>query len=257
MPVRLMGVINVTPDSFSDGGRYLDPRAAIARGHEMLAHGADIIDIGGESTRPGAQPVPADIECERVCAVVNSLSSYCQISIDTRKPQVADAAIAAGATILNDVSASLAEVAARHQVGWIAMHMQREPATMQHNPSYTDVVAEVGDYLSVRATAAKALGVPTVWVDPGIGFGKNLDHNMHLLRNLETFTAIGDGVALAVSRKSFIGEILGLPDPTKRLPGALAVSVHAVAHGVAILRTHDVAETLQAVRMAERLLERR
>lgn len=254
MTVQIMGILNVTPDSFSDGGLYLDPLAAIARAYQMLADGADIIDIGGESTRPGATPVTPDEEWRRVAPVLEALAGHCTLSIDTRNPKVARAAVLAGATILNDVSAGLAEVAAAGKVTWIAMHMQRNPRTMQHAPRYRDVVTDVHAYLAAATRDALARGVPRVLVDPGIGFGKTPEHNLALLRALDRFTDLGSGVVLGISRKSVLGHVTNEPDPRRRLPAALAVSALAVRAGVSILRTHDVAETVQATRMAEQLL---
>src|SRR3954469_19650940 len=186
MPL-VMGVINVTPDSFSDGGLFLDHAAAIARGHELIAEGVDLIDIGGESTRPGAAPVPATVELERVLAVVEALSPHVRISIDTRHAEVAEAAIAAGATLVNDVSATLYDVAASGGpgVGFVAMHMLGDPRTMQADPRYDDVVTDVRDFLVERADAARAAGVDEIWIDPGIGFGKTTAHNLALLRHLD------------------------------------------------------------------------
>ncbi|WP_249644512.1 dihydropteroate synthase [Nocardia sputi] len=251
MPVKIMGVLNVTPDSFSDGGLYLDPHRALERAHQMLDEGADIIDIGGESTRPGATPVGPDVEWERVSPVIEALVGHCVLSVDTRHPKVARAAVDCGVSILNDVSASLSEVAAQNQVTWIAMHMQREPSTMQRDPRYIDVVAEVRAYLAACADDALRRGVPEVLVDPGIGFGKSFQHNLELLRHLDAFAGLAHGLVLGVSRKSVLGEAIGQTDPLRRLPAALAVSALAVGKGVSIIRTHDVAETIQAVRMAE------
>ncbi|HEX2117644.1 MAG TPA: dihydropteroate synthase, partial [Acidimicrobiales bacterium] len=190
MKPLVMGVLNVTPDSFSDGGRWLDPGAAVAHGLGMVEEGADVVDVGGESTRPGAEPVPLDEELRRVVPVVEALAPHVRVSIDTRKAEVAEAAIAAGATLVNDVSATLASVAAAAGpgVGWVAMHMQGDPRTMQDDPSYGDVVAEVTAFLVERAAAAH---VDEVWIDPGIGFGKTLEHNLALLARLDTLVATG------------------------------------------------------------------
>src|SRR4051812_47540406 len=173
-----MGVLNVTPDSFSDGGRWPDADAAIARGLQLVAEGADVVDVGGESTRPGAEPVEEADERRRVLGVIEALAPHVRVSIDTRKAAVAEAALAAGATLLNDVSATLHEVAAAAGAGWVAMHMQGDPRTMQSAPAYDDVVAEVLQFVVARAEQAVAAGVQEVWIDPGIGFGKTVDHNL-------------------------------------------------------------------------------
>jgi dihydropteroate synthase len=252
-----MGVLNVTPDSFSDGGRWFDPEAAAARGMELIAEGADIVDVGGESTRPGAVPVDEVEERRRVLSVVGALSGRVRVSIDTRKAAVAEAALEAGATLLNDVSASLAHVAAAAGAGWVAMHMRGEPATMQHDPRYHDVVGEVRDYLLRRAGEAEAAGVEEIWIDPGIGFGKTAAHNLTLLRHLDQLAASGYPVAVGASRKSFLGLLAagpdGAPAPVEdRLEGSLAAAVWAMAHGAAMVRVHDVAPTVQAARLLER-----
>lgn len=272
----VMGVLNVTPDSFSDGGRYLDADAAIAHGRALVADGADVVDVGGESTRPGADPVTVTDEAARVLPVVEALAAdgTARISIDTRKPAVAEAAVAAGATLVNDVSASprLAEVAARGGAGWVAMHMRGEPRSMQHDPVYDDVVAEVRSTLVERAEQAEAIGVEEVWLDPGIGFGKSLDHNLALLAHLEELTGSGYPVVLGVSRKSSLGVLTARsdargghpdlapepgargedPDPApapidQRLDASLAFAAWAAGAGVAMVRVHDVAETVRAL----------
>ena len=248
---RIMGVLNLTPDSFYDGGRYTRPSDAIRHGFQMLAEGADIIDVGGESSRPGAIEVPAEIECERVCAVIEALSAECPVSIDTRHEQVARVAVRAGARLINDISATLAPVAADLGVGWIAMHMRGTPATMQLAPHYDDVVTEVTHHLRAHAENGVRLGVPEVFIDPGLGFGKTTAHNLALLESLEVLADTGYPVVVGASRKSFLGDILGITDPGQRLPGSLAVAVTAVTKGAAVIRTHDVAPTRQAVRIAE------
>ncbi|WP_063041495.1 dihydropteroate synthase [Nocardia grenadensis] len=248
---RIMGILNLTPDSFYDGGRYTHPRDAIQHGYQMLAEGADIIDIGGESTRPGAVEIPAEVECERVCAVVEALSRDCLVSIDTRHEQVARAAVHAGARLINDISGSLAPVAAGLGVGWVAMHMRGTPATMQVAPHYDDVVAEVTHQLLSYAETAERLGVPEVLIDPGLGFGKTTAHNLALVEAIDVLAATGYPVLVGASRKSFIGEVLGVTDPGQRLAGSLAIAVAAVARGAAVIRTHDVAPTRQAVLIAE------
>jgi dihydropteroate synthase len=251
-----MGVVNVTPDSFSDGGRYLDHDAAIAQGRRLVAEGADVVDVGGESTRPGAYPVPLDEELRRVLPVVEALAPHVRVSIDTRTPGVAEAAIAAGATLVNDVSASLHEVAAAHGVGWVAMHMQGDPATMQDEPRYDDVVGQVRDHLIERAEVARAAGVHEIWIDPGIGFGKTYEHNLALLGRIDVLVATGLPVVVGTSRKGFLGRLLaasdGVADPVPtddRLEGSLATAVWALARGVAMVRAHDVRPTAQAVRV--------
>ena len=245
----VMGIVNVTPDSFSDGGRFLDPGAAVAHGIELAGQGADVLDVGGESTRPGAAPVPADEELRRILPVVQELAPHVRVSVDTRKAEVADAALGAGATMLNDVSADLHEVAAAHRAAWVAMHMRGTPATMQREPVYDDVVAEVRDFLVARAEAASAAGVAEVWIDPGIGFGKTVDHNLSLLRHLDALVETGFPVLVGVSRKSFIGKLTGAAPVDDRLEGSLAAAVWALAQGAAMVRVHDVEPTVQAVKL--------
>jgi len=253
----VMGVVNVTPDSFSDGGLYLDHEAAIARGLEIVAEGADMVDVGGESTRPGAEPVPIDEELRRVIPVVGALASCVRVSIDTRKPEVAEAAIAAGATLVNDVSASLHEVvaAAGPSVGWVAMHMLGDPRTMQRDPTYDDVVADVCEFLVGRADAARAAGVEEVWIDPGIGFGKTPSHNWSLLRHLDVFVSTGYPVLLGTSRKRFLGLVTAASDGRTdgelapvddRLEASVATAVWAMVQGVRMVRVHDVRATVHA-----------
>jgi dihydropteroate synthase len=249
-----MGVLNVTPDSFSDGGRWLDPDAAVHHGLDLIAEGADVVDVGGESTRPGATPVDEREERRRVLPVIEALAPLVRVSVDTRKAAVAEAAVGVGATLINDVSASLWPVAAAAGVGWVAMHMQGTPATMQIDPRYRDVVAEVTDELVRRADAADAAGVREVWIDPGIGFGKTLQHNLLLLRHLDHLVATGRPVAVGTSRKSFIGRLVAGPDgtptaPDDRLEGSLATAVWAMAAGAAMVRVHDVRPTVQAARL--------
>ncbi len=244
-----MGVLNVTPDSFSDGGRWLDPDAAVAQGLRMVADGADVIDVGGESTRPGAEPVPADEELRRVLPVVEVLASHARVSIDTRKPEVAEAAIEAGATLVNDVSASLAPVAAAAGVGWVAMHMQGDPRTMQQAPAYDDVVAEVRAFLVERASSS---GVDEVWIDPGIGFGKTLEHNLTLLRHLGELVATGYPVVVGTSRKAFLGRLTGGAEVHDRVEASVATAAWSLSQGAAMVRVHDVAPTVTAARLLAR-----
>jgi dihydropteroate synthase len=250
-----MGVLNVTPDSFSDGGRYLDPEAAVAHGLRLAAEGADVVDVGGESTRPGAPEVPAAVEEQRVVPVIAALAPQVRVSVDTRKRAVAEAAVQAGATLLNDVSASLWEVAAAAGIGWVAMHMRGSPATMQHDPHYGDVVAEVSAFLVRRAELAAEAGVEEVWVDPGIGFGKTVEHNLALLANLRSLAGLGFPVLVGTSRKSFLGRLVGGADPDDRLEGSLATAVWAMTQGVAMVRAHDVAPTVQAARLVGQDIE--
>ncbi|HMG44058.1 MAG TPA: dihydropteroate synthase [Acidimicrobiales bacterium] len=262
MPPLVMGVVNVTPDSFSDGGRYLDHAAAIAHGRALVAQGADIVDVGGESTRPGADPVPSADELGRVLPVVEGLvAAGVRVSIDTRKADVAEAAVAAGASLINDVSATLADVAAATGAGFVAMHMLGDPRTMQREPQYRDVVAEVRDFLVERAEAAVKAGVGEVWIDPGIGFGKNLEHNLDLLANLDDLVATGFPVVVATSRKSSLGVLLGQADRAgatppvhDRLEGSLATAAWALWRGAAMVRVHEVAETMRVVRKVRALM---
>jgi dihydropteroate synthase len=256
----VMGVINVTPDSFSDGGQYLDREAAIGRGHALIAEGAAVLDVGGESTRPGADPVPVAEELRRVIPVIEALAPRVRISIDTRKAEVAAAAIAAGATLLNDVSASLYEIAAAAGpgVGYVAMHMLGDPRTMQTNPTYVDVVQEVGEFLVGRADAATAAGVEEVWIDPGIGFGKTTAHNLALLKNLNVLVRTDYPVVIGTSRKRFLGALLAEADRRQpaepvsvddRNEGSVASAVWAMVQGVRMVRVHDVRATVQAAKV--------
>jgi dihydropteroate synthase len=258
----VMGVVNVTPDSFSDGGRYLDPAAAVAHGLALVADGADLLDVGGESTRPGATDVPGAVELERVLPVVEQLARTAEVpvSIDTRKAAVAAAALAAGATMVNDVSAGrhdpdLLGVAADAKVPLVLMHMLGTPATMQDDPRYDDVVAEVEAFLAERCRAAEAAGVDhhALVVDPGIGFGKRDQDNYALLDQLARFTRLGHPVMVGTSRKGFIGRALDSP-ADQRVEGTAATVVWAVERGARIVRVHDVAPMVRAVRMTEAML---
>ena len=251
-----MGVLNVTPDSFSDGGLYLDVDAAVAHGLEMIEQGADVIDVGGASTRPGSEQPSADEETRRVVPVIERLAAdgRARVSIDTMSGSVAAAAVAAGATLINDVSASLWEVAAATRAGWVAMHMQGNPSTMQQAPHYNDVTAEVASYLGERVAVAQAAGVTEVWIDPGIGFGKTVDHNLQLLGDLDRFVATGMPVVVGLSRKSFLGTLTPeadgtVPGPADRLEASIAGAVWAVIKGVGMVRVHDVRATVAAVRI--------
>ncbi len=263
--VLVMGILNVTPDSFSDGGRFLDPDRAVAHALRLQEEGADIIDIGGESTRPGAEPVPLEEELRRVIPVLEKLRGVLRIpvSIDTYKAEVAEAAIELGARIVNDVTALRAdprmpEVVARSGVGLVLMHMKGTPKDMQENPIYTDVVAEIKGFLRERISAALSRGIAPeqIAVDPGIGFGKKLEHNLEILWRLEEFLELGRPVLVGPSRKSFIGEILGLP-VEERLEGTLAACAVAVVRGADIVRVHDVLPARRAVDLAFRLRGRR
>jgi dihydropteroate synthase len=245
----VMGIVNTTADSFSDGGRFLDPEAAIAHGLRLVAEGAGIVDVGGESTRPGSSPVPADEQVRRVVPVVAGLAPHVRVSVDTRDAAVAEAAVAAGATIINDVGARLWEVAAATGAGWVAMHVQGEPATMQVAPRYDDVVAEVSAFLADRAARARAAGVAEVWVDPGIGFGKTAAHNLEVLARLDELVAAGTPVAVGTSRKGFLGALTGGAGVEDRLEASVATAVWALAAGAALVRVHDVAATVAALRI--------
>jgi dihydropteroate synthase len=261
MVPKLMGVVNVTPDSFSDGGLYLDPDAAIAHGEELAQAGAGILDVGGESTRPGAEEVPAEEELRRVGPVIAGLAGgAAAISVDTSKAVVAAAAIDAGATIVNDVTAlrgdaEMAALCAEREPTVVLMHMAGSPRTMQRDPSYDDVVAEVGSFLGERMAAAVAAGIAEerIWLDPGIGFGKTAAHNLELLRRLGELRALGRPLVVGTSRKSFIGRVDG-SDAGERLGGTIASSVLAAAEGAEVLRVHDVAEVGQAMAVAGAIL---
>lgn len=261
---RIMAILNVTPDSFSDGGRFLAPEAAVDQAHQMVADGADILDIGGESTRPGAREVPAEEEAARVVPVIKALRDggvTTSISIDTRKASVAAAALEAGADIVNDVSAMLfdaemAEVVARSGAPICLMHAKGLPDTMQDNPRYEDVVAEVHAHLAERIEAALAAGIARdkLIVDPGIGFGKTLEHNIALIQNLHAFHSLGCPILLGASRKRFIGTITGAEVADDRLAGSLIVAAEGVRQGVQILRVHDTKATKAAVDMQMALM---
>jgi len=247
-----MGVVNVTPDSFSDGGLFLDPAGAVAHGRRLAADGAGIVDVGGESTRPGAEPVEPAEELRRVLPVVSALAAYgIRVSIDTRHVEVAEAALAAGATILNDVSAAeeLMVVAAAAGAGYVAMHAQGEPRTMQADPRYDDVVGEVHGFLAAAAARARQAGCHEVWVDPGLGFGKTLEHNLALLAALPELAEAGVPVMVGASRKGFLGKLTGGAAVDDRLEASVAVATWAFQCGVEVVRAHDVAETVQALRL--------
>ncbi len=255
-PPLVMGILNVTPDSFADAGRYSRLDAAVAHAEAMVAAGADIIDIGGESTRPGASPVAESAEIDRVVPVIRELArrTPCLLSVDTSKPNVMRAAVDAGAGMINDVCAlrrqGAEEMAAGLGVPICIMHMQGEPASMQAAPAYRDVVAEVKEFLVARVAACEAAGIPrgSLLIDPGFGFGKDLSHNLQLLRSLREFTALGLPVLVGLSRKSMIGALTGKP-VGERLYGSVALAVYAALQGASVVRVHDVGPTVEALRV--------
>ena len=264
-PVLVMGVLNVTPDSFSNGGQFLDAETAVKHALDLVAQGAEILDVGGESTRPGATPVSEAEELRRVLPVIEQLAAKVKVplSIDTMKPAVARAALAAGASIVNDIAANREDdemwrLVAEAQAGYICMHMQGTPQTMQSHPFYHDLLGEVEKFFRERLARLNAAGVAAdqVVFDVGIGFGKTLEHNLQLLASLGGFTKLERPLLVGVSRKSFIEKLLGA-EVAERLPASLAGAALAVEAGAQIIRTHDVAETVQAVRMAEAILARK
>jgi dihydropteroate synthase len=253
----IMGVINVTPDSFSDGGIHLDSVAAIAAGRQMIEQGADVVDIGGESTRPGAEAVPADEELRRVLPVVETLvADGTVVSIDTSKPEVAKAALAAGAEIVNEVTAAAApgmqEVLAEWGAGVVLMHMKGTPRTMQHDPTYVDVVSEVSGFLGSRAQQLIAVGVDhaSIAIDPGIGFGKTVTHNLQLIDGLAKLAGIGFPVVLGTSRKTFLGRIAGIKEGTHRDGVTAVTTALGFERGARVFRVHDVASSRAALSLA-------
>jgi dihydropteroate synthase len=254
-----MGVLNVTPDSFSDGGRFLGERAAVDRGIAMTDEGADIVDVGGESTRPGSDPVQIREELERVIPVIERLAAHVPvpISVDTRRAEVARAGLAAGATIVNDVSAGrdpeMFDVVRDARAGYVMMHMLGEPKAMQEDPRYDDVVAEVTEFLRERVEAAGLAGIETdrVAVDPGIGFGKTLEHNLALLHHVEAVAALGRPVVYGPSRKRFIGTVLGGVAEDERLEGTIATAAWLASRGAHVVRVHDVLEVARALRVLD------
>jgi len=264
-PALIMGVVNVTPDSFSDGGKFRDPGNAVAHALALAAQGAEILDIGGESTRPGATPVSEAEELGRVLPVIEQLVGRVEVpvSIDTMKPTVARAALEAGASIVNDVAANrlpddMWRAVAEFGAGYVVMHMQGTPQTMQLNPTYVDVTREVGEFFEKRLELLNQAGISSdqVVLDVGLGFGKSLEHNLQLLATLGSFTKLERPLLLGASRKSFIGRLQPV-QTAERLPGSLACACLAVEAGVQIIRTHDVAETAQAVRVTEAILSRK
>jgi dihydropteroate synthase len=262
-PARVMGIVNVTPDSFSDGGEFLDPERAIAHGRDLAADGADVLDIGGESTRPGAGGVTAEEELARVAPVVEALTADegPPVSIDTSKLAVAEAVLGAGATMLNDVTAlraepELAGLCAQRDCEVVLMHMLGDPRTMQENPTYDDVVDAVKAFLADRIEFALAEGIEEerIWVDPGIGFGKTLEHNLELHRRLGELAELGRPIAFGSSRKSFIGKLTGA-EVASRLGGSIASNVIAFANGARMLRVHDVGPMRQALQLSGAVLD--
>jgi dihydropteroate synthase len=262
-PLRIMGVLNVTPDSFSDGGEWFDFDAAVVHGRELAAQGAAILDVGGESTRPGAAPVPEEEELRRVIPVVEALAGIAQLSIDTSKLAVAQAALDAGASYVNDVTAfraapEMAALVADRRCECCLMHMLGEPRTMQEDPRYDDVVDDVKAFLEERAAFAIGEGVAKdrIAVDPGIGFGKTLEHNLELLRRLDEIAALGFEVVIGTSRKSFLARLTGRDDPHDRVAATLATTVLALERGATVFRVHDVAQTADALKVAAATLRR-
>ena len=266
-PVLIMGVVNVTPDSFSDGGQFLDTSAAVHRAVQLIHEGADIIDIGGESTRPAATPVKEEEELRRVIPVIQQLAaseSRVPISIDTTKPGVARAALEAGASLVNDVAANrqaleMWRVVKEAGAGYVAMHMKGTPQTMHHNPVYTDVVAEIDEFFSQQLSKFETFGIRPehVILDVGIGFGKTVQHNLELLARLQSFTKWERPLLLGASRKSFVGQVTGVAEAGARLAGSLACACWGVEHGVNLVRVHDVAATREAIRMTEAMMARK
>jgi dihydropteroate synthase len=262
-PLRIMGVLNVTPDSFSDGGEWFSFEDAVAHGRELAAQGAAILDVGGESTRPRADPVPEAEELRRVVPVIAALGGAAQLSIDTSKVAVARAALDAGASYVNDVTAfraapEMAALVAERGVECCLMHMLGEPRTMQDDPRYDDVVDDIKSFLSERVAFAVGEGIAEdrIAVDPGIGFGKTLEHNLELLRRLDEIVALGFEVVIGTSRKSFLGRLTGREDPHERVAATVATNVLALERGATVFRVHDVAETADGLKVAAATLRR-
>ncbi|HXG38260.1 MAG TPA: dihydropteroate synthase [Bacteroidota bacterium] len=256
---HLMGILNVTPDSFSDGGKHLLPDQAVAHASRMVEEGADFVDVGGESTRPGSEPVSIEEELRRVIPVIERLAKELPIpiSIDTYKSRVAEAAMNAGATIINDISGmtfddEMLNVAARYRATVVIMHMQGTPKTMQQNPNYEHVTRDVGQFLEKQVQKARSAGIRQIMVDPGIGFGKNLQHNLQLIRELGSFRSLGCPILVGPSRKSFIGAILDLP-VDQRLEGTAAAVTACILNGAHVVRVHDVKEMKRVARVADAL----
>lgn len=259
----IMGVVNVTPDSFSDGGQFISKNKAVEHAHQLIEQGASILDIGGESTRPGAEAVGVQEEIDRVCPVIEDVSKFApHISIDTRNAKTMRAAIEAGATAINDISAlthdaEAMDVARDFDGAVFLMHMQGDPKTMQNSPDYADVVLEIIDYFQVLIDKYDAYGIDKsrVVVDPGVGFGKILEHNLLIIRNIKKFSVLGVPLLLGTSRKSFIGKIDGGADANKRLGGSLASVLYARSQGVKMFRVHDVAEAVQALKVYDAIAD--
>jgi dihydropteroate synthase len=265
MTTKIMGILNITPDSFSDGGKFFDPAAALAQAEKMIADGADIVDIGGESTRPSATPVSSVDELARVIPVIDALrknpkNSALVISIDTQKPEVAEAALAHGANMVNDVTGlrdpAMRAVVAQHNVPVVIMHMQGEPRTMQKDPNYGDVVKEIKTFFTGRVAEAEAAGIAraNIILDPGIGFGKTVEHNLLIIKHLREFVALGFPVLVGPSRKSFIGTLSGGLAVEERLEGTLAAVAVAIMNGASIVRVHDVKEAKRVVQIVDAIL---
>jgi len=259
---HIMGILNITPDSFSDGGEFYDTERAIERGIQMVEEGADIIDIGAESTRPGAEPLPADVELKRFIPVLKGLLQRVDvpISIDTYKSVVAEAALKAGAHLINDISGlrfdpRMKEVVAKYQVPVVMMHIKGEPRNMQQNPHYDDVIGEIYNYFAEGIRSAEAAGIDKhkIIIDPGIGFGKRLQDNYEIIRRLSEFQDLGCPILIGPSRKSFIGSVLALP-PDQRLEGTLAAVAIAIQNGAHLVRVHDVKQVWRACRIADVLV---
>ena len=253
----VMGILNLTPDSFSDGGNYMDPNLAVEKALQMVDEGAQIIDLGGESTRPGSDPVSEKEEIRRVIPILEKLPlDQFLISIDTTKEEVARLALELGAHIINDVSGGnekLLNLAQKHKSGFILMHAQGNPKNMQDQPSYMNPFSEIRSFFDCKKEQIQSLNLPRVWIDPGIGFGKTLSHNLELMKNLDGFTDDAWGVLLGSSRKSWIDHLCGAPDPAKRMGGSIASALDAVSKGAEIIRVHDVMETVQALQVAKEL----
>jgi dihydropteroate synthase len=259
----VMGIVNVTPDSFSDGAMFASVDDAVAHGARLVDEGADLVDVGGESTRPGSDPIEVDEELLRVVPVIEGLVKArpgTPLSVDTRKPEVASAALHAGASVVNDIAggrnSALLETVSRSGAGVVLMHMLGEPKTMQDDPRYYDVVAEVHEFLRERIEAAVFAGIAEerICIDPGIGFGKTVDHNLALLRAVPALRMLGAAVMVGASRKGFIGTLTGGEDPAARLEGSLAVAVLAAAHGADLVRVHDVEATVRALKVADAIV---
>ena len=253
----VMGILNLTPDSFSDGGDFIDPSAAVEKAMEMAEQGAQIIDLGGESTRPGSDFISEEEEIRRVLPVLENLpTDQFVISIDTTKTKLAQLALEAGAHLINDVSGGspgLLKAAQARNAGFILMHSQGKPKSMQDQPFYMNPVTDIREFFDQKKEQIKELGLPRLWVDPGIGFGKTLTHNLEIMRNIHTFLDETWGVLLGSSRKSWIDHLCAAPDPVKRLGGSIASAIDAVSKGVEIIRVHDVLETMQAIQVTKEL----